>query len=322
MTDVICNENWDKINDIIQSNKPHLLRGTEGCTNSFRENGDSSFIKYFANNNSISDTLELKTMLAALKRRGYCRSRHNLYLLDENIYKMFIDLLGVIKQEQLSYRLFQIVNSGNRVLFEKNKSNIKSVILPYLNKWQLATEILIKCELSEIEKEKVNKELKTYFKNNLPYHIRVLLGEKNIEDSIIHLYDRETNFGRLKELIKELELAGTEKCKMALLKSLNTKKEELHSTRYSYSIKFFIIQALGKFHPEEHLLNDDFQDIIYDIEEYPTHKEKNKQLTVEYYLKLYDWISQNYGLKLEELRKADFLYSYALSRFYDENDRR
>src|SRR5690554_649351 len=307
---------WNSINNAIRKEKQYLLQNKTGCRNSLKKNPDSTFIRYFKNNDSISDNKYLQIIITALRKRGCCKSKYCNTILEESEIKLLFEIYSYMDHNTISSRLLNFLyERRNYELYKKNTLFIKKSIMDGIDLSQTKMLIYILCDLDKQEKEEIRKKLGVFFNDGFPLYIRIRLGEKEAQDTLLQMYEKETDFEKLKKLIEQLELAGTKRCEMALVNSLGTKDQEQHSKPgYSYSIKFFIIKALGKLNPNVSLLNDNFKDYQLEMEQYTTRYEINKQLTKDFYQKVYEWVKNKYGKEIKELKETEFLYSYWLFR--------
>lgn len=312
-------ENWDRINQVIQIERDYLLNVKTNCLNRIAANTDSIILKYFEKKEPINTISELNEIVSFLRNVGCCKSKYYMYVLDEKIFLMILNMLEVVEDSRTIYDIYEYIYFKRNIKYLKKYSKKINKVIEEKPCGELTLMIMLMCGIADSEKEKFKEQLGIFYKDKTPYYIDIRLGDKKIEDKLLEMYQDEKSFNNLKEIIKQLELAGTEKCEMALVNSLGTKNIVQESSHYGYSIKFFIIEALGRLHPDVTLLNDDFQDYIHAIEDHPTNKVKNTQITKEFYEKLYLWVNQKYDIKLEELRNADYLYSYELERYYDED---
>jgi len=312
---VWCNENWEEINNILKNEEKYLTDVQKKCNNYLKEKPDSTLKEYYSNRNQIKTLDELKPVISALRKIGCCKSKKCTSILDENIFMLLINLLSVVQDKKTAYNIsMYLYEKKNYEYFKTNSAEIIDALYSE-NLSGMEAYLLVFCNLGDKEKKTVQEKLNIINQNSLPLYIRIRLGEKKAEDTLLQIYEKENDFEKLKKLIEQLELSGTKRCEMALVNSLGTKDQEQHSKPgYSYSIKFFIIQALGKLNPNVSLLNDNFKDYQLEMEQYTTRYEINKQLTKDFYQKVYEWVKNKYGKEIKELKETKFLYSYWLFR--------
>ncbi|HEX3023743.1 MAG TPA: hypothetical protein VHP12_00910 [Chitinophagaceae bacterium] len=288
------------------------------CSGSTTNLDDSLLIMCCFGKDTIKDYAKFNTVLDRLLRIACCKSKYCRTVLDETAFKVLLSLLDVLENREIKYQICTFLYEKRNYNFLKNNTVLvkKTIFKEPMGGTEAA--FLLLCELNEDDIKKLRNEYNLLFQQQIPLYARIRFGEKNLEDTLIEKFNIETVFEKMKFQIKQIELAGTKKCKIALVHSLGTKDLIQESSQYSYSIRYFIIEALGRLHPEVALLNDDFQDYISEIEEHHSEKNNNVKLTKAFYEKLYSWIDKKYGIKINELKKADFLYSYELERYYDE----
>jgi hypothetical protein len=260
--------------------------------------------------NRIENLTELNEIIVSLKKNACQPSKYNLTIVDERILLILLDIVTELQDSKLSQSIYTyLYEKRNYKLYKKNSDRLKkSITKEPFGGTQAA--LLLLCELNEEDKTKLKSEFTIFFHENFPYHIRIRLGEKNVEDILIQMYDKELQFEKLKDLVNELELAGTKNCEMVLVNSLKEKNEVQHSDMYSYSAVYYIIQALGRLNPENTIPNDDFIDLKKEIERNSFNDDLNANLTKKYLEKLYKFINLRYGIKIERLKNIDFIYSF------------
>lgn len=306
-------ENWERINQIIWKEKQILLSLGNSCIDTKRDPQDSLFVRYAEERDTINEIQKLMDVITALRKYACCQTKHRRIILNEKVFLILLDILTEMQDKKLSHGIHSFLyEKRNYEFFERNSPQVKKAIMkgPFGG---TQSALLLLCNINEKEKELLKKEYRSFFKDELPFYIRIRLGEKDVEDSLIQQYSQETDFEKLKKLVEELELAGTEKCEMVLVKSLGTKKVEQHTDRYSFSILFYIIQAMGRLNPENAVPNDEFIDLQKELEHNSNNHDMNVQLTRKYLEKLYSFIDQRYGMKIEELKKLNFIYSFRVT---------
>ena len=309
-----CNENWEEINNILKNEEKYLTDVQKKCNNYLKEKPDSTLKEYYSNRNQIKTLDELKPVISALRKIGCCKSKKCTSILDENIFMLLINLLSVVQDKKTAYNIsMYLYEKKNYEYFKTNSAEIIDALYSE-NLSGMEAYLLVFCNLGDKEKKTVQEKLNIINQNSLPLYIRIRLGEKKAEDTLLQIYEKENDFEKLKKLIEQLELSGTKRCEMALVNSLGTKDQEQHSRSYSYSIRYFIIQALGKLNPQSTILNDDLYDYRELIGENPFNDELKSKLTKEYFNNLYDYIETHYNKKINELKNATFLYSFCITK--------
>jgi hypothetical protein len=313
VTQLFGQENWNAINKIIQGEKGYLLDANKGCLKCYFYHPDSTIRTYFENNREIKTIPNLKSFLASLKYLGCCKSKYCNRILDEKIFVILIGILDNTNDKMIVKEIYEYIYNKRNILFLKKYSNAITKITEKKEYGELSLTILLMCENVDKKKEQVKDRMKIFYGDNFPIYTRIRLGEIQVEDTLIQMYRKETNFENLKKLIEQIELAGTAKCEMALVNSLGKKNVVQYSDMYSYSIAFYIIQALGELNPESNILNDDFLDFKKEIEKDGFNVDLNVKHTKKYLENVYNFILLRYGVKIEELKNIDFIYSFKVN---------
>lgn len=306
-----ASESWNEIDEIILNEKEHLITL---CAPHKKFGYDRYYElrNYLTGVDTVIGSVEkLKRIVNSIQGLG----------ADEKIYKLMIDLLMKIKSRDVSRNVNVFIYDNRRV--DLNKKYSSDLKLAIKNNQNLESDFKLYslCELNEEDKNIIRKRIEKY---NLKLAIEdsVRLSDTAAEYRLISLYEQESNFREFKKNIAKLTLARTKKCELALVRSLETKNQIITSMAEDYSIKYYILEALGILNPDNTLFNSELKRIkselwIAEKKYYGCPPDVQNKITNDYYKKVYDMVVEKYDIKLELLKNEVFLYKMKSEIIYD-----
>jgi hypothetical protein len=257
----------------------------------------------------------LEGVLKKIIDGSLCKNKYALYFKDEKMFVILLELLmNVNDQSVLIEVLHYLYNFKNYKLINKYSSEIK-MILNKLPANQIAFDYILLCKNDSSEVTEIKEKYKLMLRN-IPAYAMIKLGDVAAEDSLILKYKRENDFVMLKKLINQMELAGSKKCEQELLLSLGTKNTVSESQHYYISIKYNILEALGRLNPECFLFNDGLQEYVRNCNDNAQDISQTESITKNYLSQVNDWIFNNHGFRIATLTNPKYLYFKKLARVY------
>ncbi len=132
-------------------------------------------------------------------------------------------------------------------------------------------------------------------RNNMPAKVRARIGDADSENRLISEFRSSDDFKRLRELTDDLAYIGTTSCGKTLAESLASELT-VRLGAGKLSVKFYIIQALGKIHPDNRLLTQE----IRKIESLSDDDYGGTEAIRNYLGRVCQWAEDTYGIDLPE----------------------
>lgn len=307
-----ASENWNEINEIILNEKEHLITL---CA----PHKKLKFDIYYELRNYLTG---VDTVIGSVEKLERIVNSIQGLGADEKNFKIMVQLLNVVKDQDITYNLCLFILQKGRVHFFKKYSSDLRAANKNNNSLENTIYMYLPCELNDDDKNIIRKRIEKY---NLKLAIEdsVRLGDTTAEKNLISLYERETDFWKITKIIKKLISARTQKCELALVRSLDTKNQISISRVNDYSIRFFIIQALGQLNHDNDLFNSELGRVASELwvaekKYHEYYQEIKDKITNDYYKKVYDMVFEKYSIRLEMLKNEVFLYKKKSNIIYNE----
>jgi len=142
--------------------------------------------------------------------------------------------------------------------------------------------------------------------DNVSAKVRARIGDTGSENRLISEFGSSDNFDEKVRLTRELAYVGTASCRKALAESLASGLTHRGIIREE-SVKFYVIQALGKIHPDNRLLTQEIKEI-----EHMGDDDYGKEAIRNYLGKVCQWAENTYGIQLPEPDPDSVLHRHIL----------
>ncbi len=142
-------------------------------------------------------------------------------------------------------------------------------------------------------------------RDDVPAKVRARIGDTDSENRLISEFGASDDFEKKERLADDLAYVGTGLCGKALAESLASGLISKGIVE-EVSIKFFIISALGKIHPDNHLLTREIKKI-----EFLGDDDYGGSEAIRNYLgEVCQWAENAYGIQLPEPDPDSVLYRH------------
>ena len=159
---------------------------------------------------------------------------------------------------------------------------------------------------ARVKDKDILKELRERFRIEIPDEIRAKVGNLEIQKRLIEQFQKESDAKTKGELALKLGYIGTQEAVLALVKEIRTPlivedKQKAFVRPKSYSVRYKIIEALGKAFPDEELFNDELQEIIQNTAGVNDDKIYESR-GGDYYDRVEKWCQEKFNIQWENPR--------------------
>ncbi|MDR0308279.1 MAG: hypothetical protein LBI42_15805 [Chitinispirillales bacterium] len=225
---------------------------------------------------------------------------YNGFIKEPLIVELLVCALSDDEQRVREFAFTMLTTAAEWRLLPPFKSDIQKA----LAKHHIPDPVQILCLLNLTETEKKHW-LKSEHIHTLAQ--RAALGDVKSEDSLITLFKEAENNLQLENRGRDLAFVGSKKCRIALVKGLETDifQEHPSSGMIDHGIGV-VIKGLSRLHPDELLLTKEFRSVekpVYD-KETGIYDDTNVK---DYLTKLAKWVQSTYGVKVKLPKEDSFI---------------
>ncbi|MDR0308278.1 MAG: hypothetical protein LBI42_15800 [Chitinispirillales bacterium] len=276
-----------------------------------------------------------KKLIEMIEQKGITTTSRHLFSafsmgkIDYNYYRQYLlDLYeigsgtpkcegynGLIREPLIVEILVSALFDNNRDLRESASNRLinmtewrllppfKSDIQKALAKHYIPDPVQMLCLLNLTDSEK-RHWLKSEKTHTLAQ--RAALGDVKSEDSLITFFKEAKSLAQLRSRARDLAFVGSKKCRIALVKGLETDifEERPGSVITYYGIEV-VINELRRLHPDEPLLTNELRSVNEPI--YAKSGVLEDPKVKDYLTRLAKWAESAYGVKLNIPRENSFI---------------